>query len=307
MSKKVILHIGCEKTGTTSIQNTLAANRETLLKEYRILYPKSLGVTANHTKLAIYALNEDKKRTQFIPKNQTLKVFRENLRTDFLEEVANTPADTIIISAEWLHRLKDDDEFVRLHSLLTQIANRVEVVLYVRRQDQLALSLYSTSLKAGNYKRFSFPCIDTQSSLPYYFDFLSIYRKWKSVFGTGNVRIRIFDREKLYQGDVVRDFIHEVIGLNDEVFRYYAEDNRSLNNRGILVLRFFNFLLDTFKQFVKPEIARRLRDKLAKRFVGTPSLATKEQCSEFMEWFKNSNHKLEIEYLADNGQPINLF
>lgn len=306
MIKKVFLHIGCEKTGTTSIQNTLAANRG-LLNDYQILYPETLGVTANHTKLAIYALNEDKKRTQFVPKNQTLAAFRENLRDSFLEEVKRTSADTIIISAEWLHRLKDDDEFIRLHSLLAEVTDTVEVLFYVRRQDQLAMSLYSTSLKAGSYKKFSFPSISSQSSLPYYYDFLSIYRKWKSVFGLGNVQIRVFDRKRLYKGDVVRDFIHEVLGLNDEVFVYYDEDNRSISSIGILVMRGFNFLLHTFRPFIRSDVARRRRQQLAKKFVGKPKLATKVESSMFMEWFQGCNHELEIEYQADRGQSINLF
>jgi hypothetical protein len=37
--RKIILHIGLHKTGTTTIQNVLHANREFLLRREGVLYP----------------------------------------------------------------------------------------------------------------------------------------------------------------------------------------------------------------------------------------------------------------------------
>ena len=39
MKKKIILHIGFPKTGTTTIQNFLHERRTILLREKKILYP----------------------------------------------------------------------------------------------------------------------------------------------------------------------------------------------------------------------------------------------------------------------------
>ncbi|HSC18190.1 MAG TPA: hypothetical protein VLC74_04670, partial [Rhizomicrobium sp.] len=55
---ELYLHIGTEKTGTTSIQAFMAANRA-LLKQHRILYPRSPGET-NHIGLA--GLAQDRER-----------------------------------------------------------------------------------------------------------------------------------------------------------------------------------------------------------------------------------------------------
>lgn len=46
MYKKLILHVGCEKTGTKSIQRALANGRRRLA-ERGIIYPRSLGIE-NH-------------------------------------------------------------------------------------------------------------------------------------------------------------------------------------------------------------------------------------------------------------------
>ena len=53
MIDECILHIGTEKTGTTSIQKFLATNR-TLLKANGVLYPLSPG-KVNHIGLEAYA------------------------------------------------------------------------------------------------------------------------------------------------------------------------------------------------------------------------------------------------------------
>ena len=53
MGMELYLHIGTEKTGTTTIQSFLAANRD-LLKRNRILYPRAPG-EQNHRALAAAA------------------------------------------------------------------------------------------------------------------------------------------------------------------------------------------------------------------------------------------------------------
>lgn len=59
MSKKLILHIGTEKTGTTSIQKFLNLNKDELLNE-GIFYPMGTCGTdnyPNHRKLATACFN----------------------------------------------------------------------------------------------------------------------------------------------------------------------------------------------------------------------------------------------------------
>lgn len=51
MKRKLTLHIGTEKTGTTSIQNTLKANYDNL-NQLGILYPKCFKLS-NHVEMAV--------------------------------------------------------------------------------------------------------------------------------------------------------------------------------------------------------------------------------------------------------------
>ena len=54
-SRRAIIHVGHEKTGTKSIQNFLIANNQSLKRE-GIIFPKSLG-SGNHTRLVAAMLD----------------------------------------------------------------------------------------------------------------------------------------------------------------------------------------------------------------------------------------------------------
>jgi len=304
--KKVILHIGCEKTGTTSIQNALFLNKEVLKKEANILYPSSLG-GKNHWKLAVYSCDEDKRLARFLPRGVSISEFRQGLREEFLQEVNNSNADIIIISNEWLHpRIKSEAEFLRLKSLLHSISEDISVLLYIRRQDKMAKSLYSTALRAGNFKAFSFPKIINSGALPYYYDFLSIYRNWKSAFGNGQVNIRVFEKAALYKNDAVSDFFYS-LNIDDAMCRKDGSHNFSINNKGVKLMRVLNRVLFISKSVINQNIARHLRHKLARVFKGRADLATEVESEKFLSFFDVSNAQLKSEYKEDTGSQLDSF
>jgi hypothetical protein len=306
MKKQLILHIGCEKTGTTSIQNTLAANRDTLLNQYGYYYPSSLG-HKNHTKLAIYCCNEDKNLTRFLPEGVSLEEFRRNLQQQFFEEIRATSSRKVIISCEWLQtKIRDDDEFARLKTLLSDLFDEVRVIIYLRRQDKIVLSRYSTWLKAGSYKRFTFPEIKHNEKLPYSLNFLGVYNRWKSNFEPNKLLIRVFDRKVLHHNDVVKDFLIAV-GCELDGIKFSVDDNLSLNWTGIQVLRALNYVLYYSRRVVSPQLSRNLRHCLANYFIGKAKLASDEECRQFVEHFKEVNAELEETYFQDSQESINLF
>ncbi len=56
MQKTIYLHIGTEKTGSTTLQAVSGINRRTLMN-HGIFYPRTPG-ERNHIKLALFAANE---------------------------------------------------------------------------------------------------------------------------------------------------------------------------------------------------------------------------------------------------------
>jgi hypothetical protein len=306
VKKKLILHIGCEKTGSTSIQNTLALNRDHLFNTYGIYYPKSLG-EKNHTKLAIYCCNSDKNLSRFLKSGQSIEEFRAELLDAFNVEIEAIPAQTVIISCEWLHpRMREVDEFERLKSLFSDLFDEVTILVYLRRQDKLVTSLYSTSLRAGNHHRFSFKKYLKDNKLPYALNFLAIYQNWQRNLSPSVIELRVFDKRYLYQQDVVKDFL-KYLDLSLDDIQYLNNENQSINAVGIGILRRINKLLHRFNKWVMPHTAKRIRHAIANFFIGKAMLATEQECREFAARFDEVNARLERQYFDDTGKEIRLF
>src|SRR5665213_2989949 len=141
---KVLVHIGAEKTGTTSIQEFCARNRARLA-DFGILYPTSLG-SPNHVALTAYSLADrkvdDLRRDLGILNPADVRAFRERLRHDLAKEIhAHPGVHTLLLSNEHLQsRLLRIPEVNRLQEFLKQYTDDIKLIVYLRRQDSVAVS-----------------------------------------------------------------------------------------------------------------------------------------------------------------------
>jgi hypothetical protein len=292
--KKIILHIGCEKTGSTSIQHFLYDNRDSLL-EKNILYPLSLG-KKNHTKFAIYCADKDKNLERFIGPDIKIDEFRNKLETEFELELKHYKPETLIISCEWLHpRCRTGSEFERLNKLLLKYCANIHVICYTRQQDKMCSSLYSTALKSGSYKAFSFPPISNENSLPYYYDFYSIAQNWIENSCVKKYIFRKFD--DLKNGDVVDDF-STTFGLESLDKVLSERKNSSLNNEGVILMRALNYSQAMGELELTKKEKTAVVESISLNYSGKTVLATTNEFQQFIQKFKNSNllmHKLYMD------------
>ncbi len=102
MKRKCLLHIGLEKTGTSSIQHALTHTRDALLRQ-GVLYPASLGLYGN-VHMTIYAQDDDKpslaKSAKGLADSAAVQQFRSLLKRNFSYELQKSGCDTVIISDE---------------------------------------------------------------------------------------------------------------------------------------------------------------------------------------------------------------
>jgi hypothetical protein len=198
--QKAILHFGADKTGSTSIQITLDNLRDELLNAGLIAYPTGQW----HAQLGSYFSAE--------PENYIFNVMRGvQDRSKLLSEdaeyfqafdhwVKQCPVcEAIVFSYEGFVDL-DVTAIQRMYAYASTFAVQVQVVLYVRSPLSYAVSGMSQRVKSGLY---SFKPEDPPVS-PYR-DFLT---KILHVFDKQNVIVRDFSRERLFDQDVVADFIH---------------------------------------------------------------------------------------------------
>lgn len=242
---RAVLHIGTEKTGTTSLQQYLFANRFRL-REMGICYPMAAG-GKNHTKLPVHALSDDKtdslRMLHHVRTPGDLANFRGQLRRDLAAECE--AAETLLLSNEHCSsRLLSTDEVARLKDLLDRLSTDIQVVIYLRRQDDFLMSTYSTAVRCGAVERPSLPDPDEARDR---YDYRHLLDRWASVFGERAITVRIYDGRRLVGGNIVSDFCHVVgLGLSEE-FANPGEANASLGATQIEFLRQLNRHLPLFE------------------------------------------------------------
>ncbi len=204
----LILHIGHSKTGTSSIQRVLGARRDALL-ELGVCYPRSPG-HANHGLLPA-SLVPVSMLSHFNPalwEGVGPEARLARFRREFAAELAALPPQTrrIVISAEQCGGLLTTKETVSaLREMLAPHAERITVVMYLRRQDGHAASSYTQSLRIAHIRPPALPAGGPER-LPQY-DYAATLDLWASVFGEEAIRPRIFERAAMKNGDAVDDFL----------------------------------------------------------------------------------------------------
>lgn len=302
-----ILHIGVEKTGTTSIQKFLGLNRQ-ILSTRSILFPQAPG-RWNHTNLAGYAAADEKcddiRINLGIKSHDELLRFREQFAADFDRELRDSACDTVILSGEHCSsRLVTREEVERLHRLLSRIFEAVRVVVYLRRQDEFLLSTYSTAVKNGRTQKLSIPKTDNQMQR---YDFAKILDVWSDVFGRKAMDVRLFDRSTMIGGSAVTDFIHAADLPTDLLYEMPAEENRSLDNAALEVLRLMNKHIPHVKDgniFLPRGDLPILFEAISS---GASIMIEPTLLNEFMRSLADSNRKVAREYFgreSAEGDPL---
>lgn len=195
--RHLILHIGQEKTGTTTLQATLAASREALLA-HDVLYIPSVR-TGNQRGIIPHFLGCDAmfpRRDVQLGRNAADYLRNSKAEWDALcAAVARHPSRTIVISAEQLFVVSRFPGFPEMLTALCGLADRVTVVAYLRDPAPHFLSLVQEVLKdhgnlptgIGNRNR----------------DQLTPFLAQEGVA----VAVHRFAPETLIAGDIVTDFV----------------------------------------------------------------------------------------------------
>lgn len=194
---RAILHIGGEKTGSTSIQWLLEANRAQLA-EAGFAVPRGLG-GANHVALAAYAGRDPMVRDLLgmLDEPLGLEALRAALPGRMAALVAAQPAHvhTMLLTNEHCQsRLHTPEEVARLRDLLLPLFSEVRVLVYLRRQDEIVISMRNTSLRShGRLPPAWFPA---EPGLLQVLDHGLLLRRWGQVFGPAALRPRLYRAEQ---------------------------------------------------------------------------------------------------------------
>jgi len=222
MARRIFVHIGRNKTGTTAVQNALRAGREPL-KRNGFHYP--MGRPGHH--YLAHHLQGTKRRGP--PRGRE----PAELAGLLAERIAASNRD-VVLSSEALQRVEPA-------ALAAWLGKAATVVVYIREQVDYLAAGYQQGIKMG-HGRGDFASFLALPSVLAGCTYLPFLAAWEEVFGRDNLVVRVYDRERLVEGDVVADFL-SVLGIEAVDDLRIAEDhNPSAGGALLEALRRINTL-----------------------------------------------------------------
>jgi hypothetical protein len=291
---KCIVHIGTEKTGTTTIQSFLHLNRKRLLEEQGVAYLGKPKVRNHHHLAQMCRGNGVIARESGYSDESEVIAKRAAVATALQREVEALPAHvhTVILSSEYFQsRLSRRDNVQNLQDILTPVFEDIRILCYLRRQDEVAVSRYSTKLRAG----FANPDILSLEDQAAFYDYLSLIKRWARVFGWDAFECAVFDRACLYQGDLLQDFARRVgITYGTKNLVIPERVNESLSGAGQNFYCHANRLLmgANGKRDNYPRLRIVLKRFINSHYSGKSRLPSRDEAAAFYDDFRDDNARI---------------
>jgi hypothetical protein len=269
--KECVLHIGTEKTGSTTLQAFLCENRR-LFFDRGFFVPKSLSpyaTLANHERLTTYALRDDKLNDDLrvaagIKSIDQIHEHRKDVLERLNGELASETVSEdsiLLLSNEHCHsRLTEPSEVALLGQFLRSFSDAVRIVVYIRPQHELATSLHDQALKAGYFDIDVLPFTSTSKKqwvTRRYFQYDDLVKRWGAEFGLDNLTVRIFDRQSLLGQNIIFDFL-SLIGVPSDDFKVISDKNRSIGKTFQQALNAINRFASENQGSVTPKLREKL-------------------------------------------------
>lgn len=224
----VWIHIGLVKTGTSTLQNFMAANAD-LLAGKGFYYPTQ-GPNGG-----------PRYSTHYFLAHELRGLARHNARAGSWQQLIDWqrahPEQNLILSAESFQHLHAHPRLIR--QLQTRLAGLdVRIVVYLRRQAELVSSWYVQKLKSGKTDLSFAEFAEKQREV---LQFSRLLQPW-NVFGRENIVLRVFERGQFVNGDLIDDFL-SVFGLpaasTDPAYRSIDRVNESPGPLSLALLEMF--------------------------------------------------------------------
>jgi hypothetical protein len=194
----LILHIGTAKTGTTSLQVSLASNRRALARR-GVLYPEPPAHRVNHNLLTTLLGPSVRVPREFLEMGDeaSLRKLGQRYWDGIRREVARSAANVVVISGEYFYGLPGEG-VARLRELLADLAgDDIEVACYLRGPAEYYVSMMQQQVKASH---------TVQPPSRFQWRAAACLTRYLETFSAPLV-VRSAERPALVQGDVRRDFV----------------------------------------------------------------------------------------------------
>ncbi|QFT53790.1 hypothetical protein [Microbulbifer sp. THAF38] len=294
--KTIYLHIGHEKTGTTSIQNFLAENRSALDSE-GFIYPEIGFQNEVHSSLvnSIHSLDNGRE-LEFAPPGygDPDKEWGE------LIKLKNCDVENVILSSEhFISRLRVNGiNFVKSFFEKNFQEYKIKIVVFLRRQDDCFTSRLSTLAKAGASQPYDFWLKEVLNKGVYY-DYSKLLRPWVDAFGKDSIVLSPYRRDV----NVVQEFCN-LIGFSCDDIPSPERKNSSWDPLTTEIAFIINNLCKDMKPFEKRKRLNHVNKIILGKNINNGILSRKLISSDLarniLSVYEDSNLYISKEFCSGN-------
>ncbi len=295
---KALIHFGLPKVGSSSIQEFLKINRQTLLAR-GIRYAPFNPDFGSQYELAATGVVGAGRSIMDQPARLVLGLrtpaddlaYVERYRA-FLDSALPTWSEDLFVASSehiqpWVHTA---EMIGALDRFLSDRFSEVRYVLYLRRQSDIMLSAYSERIKRGETLSFDTHLAGRLSALNYN----RMVLKWEGLVGADRLDVRLLSSDALVGGDLIRDFC-AAIGTERDGLIEPGRMNTALSAGEVAIRRRLNRWLPVLGKDGQPNalyfraLAKwmRLRPRPP-----TPLTLTEPQRKLIEEYYTQSNERL---------------
>lgn len=294
---KVVLHIGTEKTGTTSIQHFMSQNRTALLAK-GVLYPNLGSRKDAHFDLvnSVHPLDNGGRHMEFLgPVTQPIDFLWNKLA-----ECINEHSDkTIVLSAEHFSSRLRENALKYISDFFQKLGITPEIIIYLRPQPDYIESSYSTEIKAGSPKVFK-KVMEQYQTQTIRYDYEQLIDLWAGFFSKDSIKIIPYEKSSI--GDDIRLNFLSAIGVKDFSGLDLAKTklNEKWSNPMLEFARLANARMKHIQGQERLDFLAFAQEIIARELQPQPShLMTFEQYNEVMTFYAASNARMCQKYLPD--------
>lgn len=274
--------MGSHKTGTTSIQYNLEHNSDALAA-HGLTFFRDLRAPEDEIAPDLHSWLAFVDRDNIVPSG--MKVREPNR---LIELLAATKGD-VVVSAENFSFFFDEEQIHGLYSLLTQVFSEIDVICYLRRQDRHVISHHQEGSKTRRRAEYELYGHSTRAIPPWtpshdlYLDYHRRLSMWADAFGRDSIKVRVFDRSRLHDGDAVADFF-ALLGVSS--FQRVSDRNQSVGRELAKVGHLINGTPLTHRELISTLVG----DLVA---TSERALPSRQEARDYYERFAAGNAELQ--------------
>lgn len=286
MAKKLIIHIGPHKTGTTALQYFLFKKQDAL-KKAGVLYPSTdLRDWQAHHRLAMALKGREDRKNGDRPDR--------DLETAWIAaEARQSSAGTIVISSEEFFSTKTEN----IKYLADKFSDfDIRAVFYARRQDDFLVASYAQKIKmaTNDFNPPIYDFLEAPMSISRDIDLFSCVSRWADVIGKDKIDAR------LYGGgiDICSDFLTCIGSDRALASTNEARVNSSPTLEALEAMR--TVKLDYFDLETRQKVLGKLDRHYASGRSARKLLSTADR-RRILEFFRRSNENLFAEHFGTHN------